>query len=283
MGTVAILGVGLIGGSYGLALKARGLADRVVGWVRSEATAEAALEMGAVDAVTRDAREAVSGAELVILCTPPRRIPEDCAAIADAIRPDAVVTDAASTKGGVVARCEETLGYRAPRFVGGHPMAGSERAGVRNARADLFEGAAYVVTPTARTAPDALETVVALAKSLGARAIRTDPLAHDRAVAYASHLPHVLASALARTSIPDAEARLVHGAGLRDTTRVAAGDPVLWTEILLANRRALGEALASAIEDLAELAALLAEGDEEGLAIWLASAADLRRGLEGSA
>lgn len=279
MGTLAILGVGLIGGSYGLAAKAKGLCSHVVGWVRSSRTAEAATRLGAIDSATFDLARAVADAEMVVLCTPPALMPALCEELAPSLRPGAIVTDAASVKGHLVPACEQRLGPGAA-FVGGHPMAGSERTGVENARAGLFEGATYVLTPTERTRPEALEAVDRLARGLGARVVRMSPAEHDGAVARSSHLPHIAASAVAQVALGSARARAVHGAGLRDTTRVAAGDPALWAEILHANADALREPLAETIARLSEIARLLADGDQASLAEWLALGASLRQRLD---
>lgn len=279
MGTLAILGVGLIGGSYGLAAKARGLYSHVVGWVRSPATADAASRLGAIDEATHDLGKAVAQAEMIVLCTPPAMMPALCQQIRPLAPRGVVVTDAASVKGRLVRECEEALGPEVG-FVGGHPMAGSERAGVANAREDLFVGAHYVLTPTERTQPWALQPVEDFAQRLGAIVLRMSPDDHDAAVARASHLPHIAASATAQVAIASSRARAVHGAGLRDTTRVAAGDPQLWAEILSANADALREPLGETIARLSELSRLLAARDQEGIREWLQLGATLRRSLD---
>jgi prephenate dehydrogenase len=279
VGTLAILGVGLIGGSYGLAAKARGLCSHVVGWVRSPGTADAAVGLGAVDEATYDLGRAVSRAETIVLCTPPAMMPALCQQVRPLAPRGAVVTDAASVKGRLVPECEDALGPGIG-FVGGHPMAGSERAGVANAREDLFVGAHYVLTPTPRTQTWALRSVEEFARRLGAHVLRMSPEDHDAAVARASHLPHIAASAVAQVAIASSRARAVHGAGLRDTTRVAAGDAQLWAEILSANAEALREPLGETISRLSELSRLLALGEQEAVREWLELGAALRRSLD---
>jgi len=278
VGTLAVIGVGLIGGSYGLAAKAKDLFDRVVGCARSEATARAALECGAVDRMTNDPADACRDAEMVVLCTPPESMAGIGRLIADTCPPSAIVTDAASVKGPVVAALEPLFGDPS-RFVGGHPMAGSERSGVANADAGLFRGATYVVTPTERTSSEAAEAVRALVGALDARLIEMSPARHDAAVALASHVPHIAAAALARRALARDDARAVHGTGLWDTTRVAAGDPALWCEILLTNADAIAGPLGALAEDVSNVRDLLRSGDREAIEAWLAEGARLRRAL----
>lgn len=263
--TVAIIGFGLIGGSYGLALKERKLARRVIGVARRETTRQMAREVGAADETTSDAREAVRDADLVILCTPVGSIADMARCIASALQRDAIVTDAGSTKAGIVRDCEAILGGR---FIGGHPMAGSHETGPQWARADLFEGATYVLTPTPQTDPAALETGRTLAEKLGARPLLLDAQTHDELVAFTSHLPHVvsfaLANAVAAKQNANPLAAQLAASGFRDTTRLAASDPQLWTDICLANRDAVLTALAEFERQLQVLKSALADGDGGG-------------------
>lgn len=271
--TVTIIGIGLIGGSYGLAMKARGLARRVIGVARRETTRQAAIEVGAADEVTSDAREAVREADLVILCTPVGNIADMARYVVPALKRECVVTDAGSTKAGIVRDCEAILGSR---FVGGHPMAGSHETGPQFARADLFEGATYVLTPTPQTDPAALETVRTLSERLGSRTLILDAQTHDELVAFTSHLPHVLAFALANTVTAKQNdnpltAQLA-ATGFRDTTRLAASDPQLWTDICLANRDAVLTAIAEFERQLRVLKFALADGDAESFTAALRAA-----------
>ncbi len=279
--TVAILGIGLIGGSYGLAMKARGLARRIVGVARRETTLRDALEVGAADEVTSEAREAVREADLVILCTPVGSIADMAQHIVPALKRDAVVTDAGSTKAGIVRDCEAILGGR---FIGGHPMAGSHETGVRFARADLFEGATYALTPTPQTDRNALETVRTLAERLGSRTLILDAPTHDELVAFTSHLPHVvsfaLANAVAAKQNQNPLAAQLAASGFRDTTRLAASDPQLWTDICLANRDAVLTAIAEFERQLRALKSALADGDAEGFTSALQAANEGRARVE---
>lgn len=271
--TVTIIGIGLIGGSYGLAMKARGLTRRVIGVARRETTRQTAIEVGVADEVTSDARAAVRDADLVILCTPVGSIADMARYVVPALKRECVVTDAGSTKAGIVRDCEAILGGR---FVGGHPMAGSHETGPQFARADLFEGATYVLTPTPQTDPAALETVRTLAEKLGSRPLILDAPTHDELVAFTSHLPHVLAFALANTVAAKQKenpltAQLA-ATGFRDTTRLAASDPQLWTDICTANREAVLTAIAEFERQLRALKSALAEGDAESFAAALRAA-----------
>jgi prephenate dehydrogenase len=215
----------------------------------------------------------------VILAAPPDAIVADLPRVAACTAPGSVITDAASVKLPIVSAAEPLFGHPS-RFVGGHPMAGSERTGVRNAARTLFAGAAYVLTPTRDTAPGALGTVRDLARDLGARLVELSPEEHDRAVGAASHVPHLVAAALARAVISDQGAVAVHGAGLRDTTRVAAGDPAMWRQIVLANAANLAAPLDRLIGELAEVRDAIARGDAAAVETWLRRAAVLRAGLE---
>jgi prephenate dehydrogenase len=243
--TVAIIGVGLIGGSIGLALQQRDLARRVVGIGRRQR-----IDRGVADA------------DLVIVCTPVGDIVDHVCQAAQHCPAACLLTDAGSTKGGLVRELDRRLGP-GPSFVGSHPMAGSEKTGPENARADLFDGQVAVVTPTASTNPGAVERVEHSWSSLGARVIRMAPQIHDEAVAMTSHATHVVASALAAAT---AESSLALAAsGWRDTTRVAAGDPQLWRQILLANRQQVVKSLKTIERTLAAFRIALAREDAAGL------------------
>jgi prephenate dehydrogenase len=265
---VTLIGVGLLGGSLGLAMRQRGLADEVVGFVRRAASVTEADRCGAVSRGTLDLAEAVAGADLLVFCTPLAQMRP----LAEAMRPHlnrgALVTDVGSVKGSVVRELEGLFARAGARFVGSHPMAGSEKTGVTAARADLFEGAACVVTPTARTQPAALRAVESLWRALGGRVLRLNPAAHDRAVARSSHLPHAVASALAHRVLdprqPAEVARLCAG-GFRDTTRIASSSPEMWRDIGLANRRNLAEELRALAATLERLGKVLDAGDAEAL------------------
>jgi prephenate dehydrogenase len=264
-GKVAIVGVGLIGGSVGMALRNRGLAREVVGLGRSEETLRAAERLGAIDEGTTYPEEALSGASVVVVCTPVTRIAADVHSAAAISPPGALVTDAGSTKRRLVEAVEaDDLARR--KFVGAHPLAGSERKGAAAARADLFEGRLCVLTPTEHTPADRLETADRFWRSIGCRTRRMKVDEHDAALARTSHLPHAAAAALARVVPAD---WLELGAGaFRDGTRVAGAPGELWAGIFLDNRPLLLEALEEFRRELGDLAAALERGDEEGIVRW---------------
>lgn len=259
---VAIVGVGLIGGSLGMALRKRGLARTVIGVGRDAARLEIARERGAIDTGAADFAEGVEGADLIVLATPISRILADLARLGPLLAPGALVTDVGSTKARI-ARAGDA-GLPPGAFVAGHPMAGSERSGVEAADPYLFEGAVWALTPTDRTDTAALGRVRALAEAVGARVLTLDPELHDRAVAITSHLPHVLAYALAAQA-EEAAGENAHlyeltAGSFASATRVAHSPPEMWRDIAVTNR----EALAGAIRDFrARLDAALAALDAE--------------------
>jgi prephenate dehydrogenase len=242
---VAILGLGLMGGSLGLALRERSLARETAGYDARSGVAERARGRGAVTLACSSVAEAVAGAELVVLAAPVLALRELLAAAGPHLAADAVVTDLGSTKAEVVRWAEELL--PAPeRFVGGHPMAGREQSGIEEADTALYVGCTWCLTPTERTAPDALARASTLATSLGAIPRVFDPAGHDAAVAAVSHLPLVAATALMLTAAGDAswpQASHLAAGGFRDTTRVAAGDPRMARDICLTNAAPLATLL----------------------------------------
>jgi prephenate dehydrogenase len=273
----AVLGVGLIGGSIGLAARER-LGCEVAGWGHNRSTVERALELGAVDRAADSIAEACAGAEVVFCAAPVARLPELARAALEASGPETVVTDAGSTKRQIVAALGED-----ERFVGGHPLAGAETAGVGNARADLFEGARWYLTPTERSSGVLYDRLQRTIAGLGARPQAIDAEAHDRLMATVSHLPHVLADVLAG----QAAAELTHdsermpevGPSFRDATRVAGSNPPVWGDIFTAN----GDAVAAAIDDviarLREARELIGSGESGAVAAWHAAAGAERRRL----
>jgi prephenate dehydrogenase len=264
-GTVAIVGVGLIGGSIGLALRSRALAPEVIGVGRDPATLDLAVRMGAITRGTTELEAGVAEADVVVVCTPVTRIADDVRRAAEAAPDRVLVTDAGSSKRQIVEAVE-----RQPRsaavFVGAHPLAGSERRGVDHARADMFEDRVCVLTPTARTRPDRGRRAHAFWSSLGCRVLEMAPAEHDEVVAYTSHLPHALAAALA-SSVPADWLALAAGA-YRDCTRVAAADTELWTAIFRDNRGPLLKALGTVQECLDAFKYALMTDDEEAIRRW---------------
>jgi prephenate dehydrogenase len=269
LGTVAVVGVGLIGGSIGMALRGRGLAREVVGVGRDMTSLEAARSRGAIDRATTDLASGVAEADVVVVCTPVGRVAEDVRRASESAPKGALITDAGSTKRAIVEAVD-----RSPRaaamFVAAHPMAGSERSGSAFARADLYEGRVCVLTPSARTAPERLERARAFWSGLGCRIVEMGPAEHDEVVAYTSHLPHALAASLAAT-VPADWHPLAAGA-FRDCTRVAAADTELWTAIFRDNRGPLMNAVGKLQDRLSSLKYALMNDDEESIRRWWSDA-----------
>jgi prephenate dehydrogenase len=263
---LAIIGVGLIGGSIGLAARRKGLFSEIRGTTRRKETLEAALSLGAVDRGFSNAVEAAEGADMVIVATGVSLIPEysiKCAAVA---AEDAVITDVGSIKGWIA----EELSGRMPagrRFVGSHPLAGSERSGVVNARDDLLDGANCIITPTDEADEDAAARLGEFWQTLGMKVFKMSPAEHDAILAAASHLPHLAAAALVE-AVPDT-AMPFGASGLRDTTRVAGGDASIWRDIIEANRDHAVEAIESFEAELAVIKGLVLRGDWNGLEEYL--------------
>jgi prephenate dehydrogenase len=241
LGTVAIVGVGLIGGSIGLALRELGLAERVMGIGRREANLAEAVRVGAIDAATTDLASGVAEADVVVVCTPVTEIAAAVRIAAGGGPEGILVTDAGSTKLRIVEAVERDPAA-ARVFVGSHPIAGSERKGVTHARPDLFEGKSCVLTPTARTPHDRLQRARSFWGDLGCRVIELGPAEHDDVLALTSHLPHAVAAALAAT-VP-AEALPMAAGAYRDGTRVAGSDTTLWAGIFRENKGPTLRALA---------------------------------------
>jgi len=273
---ITIVGVGLIGGSIGLAAKARGIACQVVGVGRAARNLSRAAELGALDSFTTDLAEGVKSADLVVVCTPVDRIAEMILTAASHCKLGTIFTDAGSTKVGIVNAIQRTI-LEGMHFVGSHPLAGSEKVGVEHARANLFEDRVTVVTPTPRTDEPACSAVIGFWTALGSRVLRMTPEEHDEDLAVTSHLPHAVAAAVAGSTSRDL-LPLTAG-GFRDVTRIAAGDPELWAAIFLANRDALRLALATFSERMTEFRQLLEAGDGAGLVRWLAEGKQVRDAL----
>jgi prephenate dehydrogenase len=283
---VVVVGVGLIGGSLAAALRRLPDAPRVTGIDPDEASLALAIEAGVLDdavpaASLEDAVAVLMTADVVVLAGPVASAASWLELLGQAGYAG-VVTDVASTKAAVMADARRLLAPGAT-FVGGHPMAGSERSGVAAADPELFRGAYYVLTPASDTDAEAYRRLHRLVTSIGARVIALDASAHDEAVAAISHVPHIAASALTNLAAERAEVgsdvlRLAAG-GFKDMTRIAAGSPDLWTGICLDNRSAVVRGLDELGAQLSEFAALLRAGDTAGVRAWLARAADVRRSL----
>ena len=265
--TVAIVGVGLMGGSIGLALRKERMSKHVIGIGRRIEQLRLAENRGAVTEATTDLRQGVASANLVVICTPVQQVPEFVAAAAKACKPETIITDVGSTKAAIVAACDKALADSKglwASFVGSHPLAGSERTGVEFAREDLFQGRMTVVTPADQTRSEATAKVEAFWQGLGSKVVRMSPAEHDAAVAVTSHLPHLIASALAAATPADLLPLTASGWG--DSTRVAAGDVELWRQIFLDNRANTLKALAPFETVLAELRQALEASDGPALA-----------------
>ncbi|MEW6172425.1 MAG: prephenate dehydrogenase [Bacillota bacterium] len=277
---VTIIGVGLIGGSLGMAIRRLGLATEVVGVGRNEDNLRLAVEVGAVDKITTDLRRGVTEASVIVVATPVSATIPVVTEIGTCLEAGTIVTDVGSTKTAVVQALEPLARHYGFYFVGGHPMAGSEITGVKGADPYLFENAYYILTRTPETPPEPLTQIRNLAVSVGARVVELSPEAHDLYVAAVSHLPHCVAASLVNTisALPEREAVLPFAAGgFRDTTRVAAGDPVMWRDIIMSNAGPILDMLKrfeSMIDDLTDL---IKAGDAAGLESWLINAQSLRR------
>ena len=267
--TVAIVGVGLIGGSIGLALRRRKLARRVIGIGRRAGSLRAALRMGAVTSTTLHLARGVAEAELIVVATPVGRIVEHVQAVAEHCPAGALVTDAGSTKAEIVHALRGRL-PRDVRFIGSHPLAGSDKSGPAAADAALFEGKLVIITPTPDDDAEACRRISRFWTALGARVKTMTPEDHDQAVAATSHLPHLMASAIAAAT-PD-EFLPLAASGWMDTTRVAAADPDLWTQIFRSNKANVLSALDSTEKTLAALRKALESENGDGLEEILAAA-----------
>jgi len=273
---IAVLGVGLIGGSIGLA--ARRLDSEVVGWGPNSSTLERAAERGAIDRAAASVAEACADADLVFCAAPIGALPELARAALEASGPDTVVTDAGSTKRRIVAALGDD-----ERFIGGHPLAGAETAGVENARVDLFQDARWYLAPTERTSGILYDRLQRTIADLGARPQAIDAAAHDRLMATVSHLPHVLADVLAGQAAAeltrDSERMPEVGPSFRDATRVAGSNPAIWSDIFTANGEALAAAIDDAIARLREASELIGSGEPDAVAAWHAAAGADRHSL----
>ena len=284
---ITILGVGLIGGSLGLALKAKGFRGELTGLGRRMQTLDIALERGAVDNATTDFHAGLCDADLVVVGTPVNLILEMVQRIAAIRTSDSrplMITDVGSIKGEMVEEIESCLTATDLYFVGSHPMAGSEKTSVASARPDLFDGAKCIVTPTDNTHPQALRLVTALWQFVDTQVCHLSPTDHDMLIAGASHLPHLIASVLTNTvgEIGNDTVKALDFAatGFRDTTRIAAGSPELWRAIFMQNAHSLLPMIDSTIENLAQFKTLLESQDDIEIERLLAHAKMLRDALE---
>jgi prephenate dehydrogenase len=276
---ITIIGVGLLGGSIGLAVKRRRLAGEVAGFVRRPASVKDCEKAGALDYATTDLLAAVSKADLIILCTPLAQMRAVTERLLPALKRGAIVTDVGSVKADVVRELESLVAKTGAHFVGGHPMAGGEKMGVSAARADLYANAVCILTPTKRTNPKALRQLEQFWKALGARPLRMDAAKHDLIVSRTSHLPHVTAAALAGLVLKPASPREQPGLcanGFRDTTRIASGSPEMWRDIALSNRKHLARSVDAFIGELKQFQSALKQNDAKAVEAFFATAKQRR-------
>ena len=278
-----ICGVGLLGGSLGLALRERRLADSIVGVGRRVERLKLALDAGAIGSYSLDAREACADADLVVLCGPVSIILEQLPEVIESVPRGALVTDVGSTKRSIVERAAECA-RDGVAFVGSHPIAGSERSGVEFARADLYQDATVILTPDLDTSAQAVARTRALWQALGMRVIEIAPTRHDFLLAAVSHQPHLAAAALVallERALDESPGLLkaVAGPGFRDTTRIAMGSVPMWLDICFENRPALLKTLDAFISILLEMRKAIAEEDRAAVEHFLETAARLRKGI----
>ena len=265
---ITLVGVGMLGGSVGLAARQRGVAGQVTGLVRRAESVGECLAVGAVDAATQDLADALDGSALVILCTPVGDMADMAARLKPHLAADVVVPDVGSVKASVVRSVEGVL----PRFVGSHPLCGSEKVGVAHAHGDLFEGAACAVTPTGQSDAAAVEMVSGFWTALGGKVVSLTAEDHDAIVARTSHLPHVVASALVNAVLarPRTGESMFLGTGFRDTTRLASGSPLMWRDIALTNAEAIARSIDDLQAELEQLKTALGTKDAVALEIFFA-------------
>jgi prephenate dehydrogenase len=281
---VALIGLGLMGGSLGLALKTRGFPGTVTAYARREATREEALRRAVVDEVFASPEEAVHAADLVVFCLPILTIPELVKRCAPALRPGCLLTDVGSTKERLARDLPALLEGTSAAFMGSHPIAGSERQGLEAARADLYTGATVVVTPAAGDPPQRVEPLRRFWEGVGSHVLFMDPAAHDRILARTSHLPHMVAALLVATVARGEDldrVRACCGTGFRDTTRIAGGSPDIWRDIAETNSKSLVEELLALRAGLDDMVAWLSREDRGRLKAFLEDCRARRQILTG--
>jgi prephenate dehydrogenase len=272
---ITIVGVGLLGGSIGLAARRHRLAGEVAGFVRRPASLKDCERTGAVDYATTDLLAAVSNADLVILCTPLAQMRAITQQLLPALKRGAIVTDVGSVKADVVRELESLVKKSGAHFVGSHPMAGGEKMGVLAAQADLFQHALSVITPTQKSNAAAVRKLDQFWQSLGARTLRLDAARHDLLVSHSSHLPHILAATLTNLVLNPAGSKTqvaLCATGFRDVTRIAAGSPEMWRDIALANRKNISRSVDTYIAALRQFQSALKTGDAPALENFFAMA-----------
>jgi cyclohexadieny/prephenate dehydrogenase len=274
--TLAIVGVGLIGAAIGLTARRKRIAERIVGYDRNVDHLQKGLDCGAIDEAKAEISAVASEADILVCCVPVDHIAEQVLLAAKFCRPGSLLTDAGSTKTKIVAKVEEYLPFDL-KFVGGHPLAGSEKQGPEWAPAHLFEGKTTVLTRTSKTSEEALLRVKGFWEALGTKVVIMSPEEHDQAMAFSSHLPHLASSAVA--GILPNEFKALVASGFRDVTRIASGDPKLWAAIFSHNRENVLEALGKLTERLQQLQKTLEASDWTSMAEQLDQAKKVRDAL----
>lgn len=276
---ISIIGVGLLGGSIGLAARKHNLAREIAGYVRRPASLKDCEAVGALDYATTDLLAAVSNADLVVLCTPLAQMRSLAERFLTALKRGAIVTDVGSAKADVVREVGAVVRRAGAHFIGSHPMAGGEKMGVRAARADLYANAICVLTPDKSSNRAALRSLESFWRALGAHTVRLDAALHDLLASRASHLPHVAAAALVNVVLdpasPPAQARLCAN-GFRDTTRIASGSPEMWRDIAFANRKHLARSLEALVAELQRFRIALEQNDVPAVETFFATAKQRR-------
>jgi prephenate dehydrogenase len=274
---VAIVGVGFMGASLGLAIKKKGLAREVIGIGRQETSLKEAKDLGAIDEGTLDFNKGIVGADLIVLATPVNTVLDIIEILGKEHRRGCIITDLGSTKVAIVARAEKVLPHSL-LFVGSHPLVGSEKKGPANANAQLYEGAACVMTPTDKTNRLAREKIKQFWTQLGSSVKLMTPQEHDQVLAYISHLPHLMAFALMK-AMPDNYLDQATQ-GLKDTSRIAASDPQIWRDIALSNHKPILKALDEVVKVLAAMRKAIVARDQEALADIFKKAKEKRERLD---
>jgi prephenate dehydrogenase len=274
-GKITIIGVGLLGGSIGIAARKRRVAGEVAGFVRNEKSIAECEKFGATDYATTDLLAAVSNSDLIILCTPLAQMRSLAEQFLPALKRGAIVTDVGSVKADVVRELESLVKKSGAHFIGSHPMAGAEKTGVAAARENLFQNAICVLTPTKKSNSAAVKKLEQFWKSLGARILKLDAAQHDLLVSRSSHLPHVVAATLAGLVLdpksPKQQAALC-ATGFRDTTRIASGSPEMWRDIALANRKNISRSADAFVAKLKKFQTALKAGDVKAVEIFFTTA-----------
>ena len=281
---LVVVGVGLIGASFALALKQAGAVRKVVGVGRSRANLERALAGGAIDEVAADVGSAVEGADFVLIATPVAAMADTFASLAPRVAPDAVITDGGSTKRSVIAAARAALGARIAQYVPAHPIAGSDESGAAAATAALYRGREVIMTPLPETPPETVARVRSAWQACGARVTEMSAAEHDAVLAAVSHLPHLLSFALVHELAGRADAASIFahaGTGFRDASRLAASNPEMWRDVCLANRDAVLAELRRYQDALAGFGAALERSDGEMLERAFAAARAARRAWVG--